>query len=297
MKDYIAGFSDYLAQVKRVSANTLDSYLRDTSDYLHFLQTQNMASPVQADVAAVQRYTDALRDSQKSNATITRHVASVRCFYQYLMLSGEAMENPARSIKVDKPAKKMPQILSGEEIDQLLSQPDPRTPKGCRDKAMLEVLYATGIRASELCHLDVEDVNLHTGLLRCRGERGERVIPMYPEAVAAVSDYVFRVRRMLVVPETGQALFTNLNGRRLTRQGFWKIVKRNAEEAHILKEITPHTLRHSFALHLLENGADIKDIQQMMGHADIASTQVYMRMLNDHVTEVYNQYHPRAKLG
>mgnify|MGYP001622857539 CR=1 FL=1 len=295
MRDYCAEFGAYLTKVKHASPNTLDSYLRDIAQYLRYLQEQGIRTPTGATPDTILQYVHALQDEQKSNATITRHISSVRCFYQYLMLNGEAAVNPAKGIKLERAPKKLPQILTGSEIDLLLSQPNPQEPKGCRDKAMLELLYATGIRATELVDLDVNDINLHAGLLYCRGEKGERIIPIYPQAVTAVSDYIFRVRRMILAPDGGQALFTNLNGHRLTRQGFWKIVKGYAQQAGIVKEITPHTLRHSFALHLLENGAELKDIQHMLGHADISSTQMYVHMMNNHYQEVYRNCHPRAK--
>ena len=193
--------------------------------------------------------------------------------------------------------RKLPRILTAKEVELFLEQPDRSDPKGCRDKAMLELLYATGIRASELINLNIQDLNLRSGVLYCRGSKGVRSIPVYPSAVVAVSDYIYRMRGLITGPESGNALFVNLNGGRLTRQGFWKIVKGYATEAGITKEITPHTLRHSFALHLLENGASVKDIQTMMGHADISSTQVYVQLLDSHVKQVYNDCHPKAKLG
>lgn len=297
MKDFCLDFSDYLVNQKNVSDNTLDSYLRDVEHFLAYLSQQGLDDPASVDEAQMERYVENLTSLKKSNATITRNIASIRCFYYFLMQSGFAESNPARNIKLEKAPKKLPQILSGEEIDLLLSQPDPTEPKGCRDKAMLELLYATGIRSSELVALDVNDINLRTGMLCCHSGKSERMIPVYATAVAAISDYILRVRNLIVSQDGGQALFTNLNGKRLTRQGFWKIVKGYAEQAGITKEITPHTLRHSFALHLLENGADLKDIQAMLGHADISSTQVYVHLLNDHFKEVYNQCHPRAKLG
>ena len=297
MKDFCLDFSDYLVNQKNVSDNTLDSYLRDVEHFLAYLSQQGMDDPALVDEAQMERYVDRLLELKKSSATITRNVASIRCFYYFLMQNNMATANPARNIKLEKTPKKLPQILSGEEIDLLLSQPDPTEPKGCRDKAMLELLYATGIRSSELVALDVNDINLRAGMLCCRNGKSERMIPVYATAVAAISDYILRVRSLILSPDGGQALFTNLNGKRLTRQGFWKIVKGYAEQAGIIKEITPHTLRHSFALHLLENGADLKDIQAMLGHADISSTQVYVHLLNDHFKEVYNQCHPRAKLG
>lgn len=297
MMDYIAAFSQYLQNEKKVSDNTLESYLRDVEHFLTYLRENGTEDPAFAGTGTVEAFVEAQASSGKSNATITRAVASVRSFYQFLAAGGYVQENPAKAVKLKKTEKKLPQILTGREIDLLLSQPDPREAKGCRDKAMLELLYATGIRSSELVELNVGDVDLRMGILSCsRGKSGERRIPMYPQAVSAVSDYICRVRSLMISPDGGQALFTNLNGRRLTRQGFWKIVKGYAEQAGIVKEITPHTLRHSFALHLLENGADLKDIQLMLGHADISSTQIYVHLLNDHFKEVYNNCHPRAKL-
>jgi integrase/recombinase XerD len=297
MKDYTAGFSDYLVNKKSVSANTLDSYMRDVAHFLSFLDAKGLDNPNSVDADIMNDYVANLTELKKSNATITRNIASIRCFYQYLMLENMAGVNPAKAIRIEKPVKKLPQILSGKEIQLLLSQPDSKDPKGCRDKAMLELLYATGIRASELIDLNVQDIDLHTGMLSCSNGKTERIIPVYSTAISAISDYILRARSLIITSEGGQALFTNLNGRRLTRQGFWKIVKSYADQAGIVKEITPHTLRHSFALHLLENGAELKDIQLMLGHADISSTQVYVHLLNDHFKEVYNNCHPRAKLG
>ena len=297
MKDYCMGFQEYLVNQKSVSENTLESYLRDVEHFLAFLTELGIDDPADATVDTLNRYMAKLEGLKRSNATITRNVASIRCFYQYLILSGKTDNNPAKCVKLEKSQKKLPQILSGKEIELLLSQPNVEEPKGCRDKAMLELLYATGIRVTELVDLNIEDINLHTGMLYCKSGKNDRVIPVYSTAVTAIADYLTRVRSMLISPDGGQALFTNLNGHRLTRQGFWKIVKGYAEQAHIVKEITPHTLRHSFALHLLENGAELKDIQAMLGHADISSTQVYVHLLNDHFKEVYNNCHPRARIG
>jgi len=297
MKHSCSDFSNYLVNKKAVSANTLDSYIRDVGHFLSFLDENGLGDPAQADSDFINTYVANLTELKKSNATITRNVASIRCFYQYLIITGQTDSNPAKAVKLEKTVKKLPQILTGKEIELLLSQPDTQESKGCRDKAMLELLYATGIRASELVDLNIQDINIHTGMLSCKNDKSERLIPVYPTAVNAISEYIIRVRSLIITPDGGQALFTNLNGRRLTRQGFWKIVKGYAEKAGIVKEITPHTLRHSFALHLLENGAELKDIQMMLGHADISSTQVYVHLLNDHFKKVYNNCHPRAKLG
>lgn len=296
MKDYYSMFSEYLAVQKPNSVNTRESYLRDAMYFLEFLSEKGL-SPLEADGSVILEYVDHLREIQRSPTTISRNLASVRCFYKFLIFRGLTEDNPAKAIKLEKTEKKLPQVLTGEEIELLLAQPDVTEPKGCRDKAMLEVLYATGIRVSELINLNIKDVNLRSGVLYCRGTKGVRSIPVYPSAIVSVSDYIYRIRSLIAGPESGNALFVNLNGGRLTRQGFWKIVKGYAEEAGINKEITPHTLRHSFALHLLENGATVKDIQTMMGHADISSTQVYVQLLDTHVKQVYQDCHPKAKLG
>lgn len=295
MKDYCADFNNYLRIRKSVSDSTLDSYLHDVEKFLLFAKNKEITDPADVSAKFIISYIAEMKSSKKSSATIARNIASIRCFYCFLIFSGQAVSNPAKSVPLEKQIKKLPQILSGREIELLLLQPNIRDAKGCRDRAMLELLYATGIRVSELIDLDLDDIDIHAGTLACRNGRSHRVIPIYSSAVAAVSDYMFRIRTQIVSQESGQALFTNLSGNRLTRQGFWKIVKTYAKKAGIVKEITPHTLRHSFALHLLENGADLKDIQIMLGHADISSTQIYVQLLNDHFKEVYNQCHPRAK--
>ena len=296
MNDYYSMFSEYLTNQKANSANTRESYLRDTMFFWEYLSGIGTA-PQDADEEVIQKYVDRLHELKRSPTTISRNLASVRCFYKFLIFRGQLDHNPAKGIKLEKAEKKLPQVLSGEEIELLLAQPDITEPKGCRDKAMLELLYATGIRASELINLNLKDINLRSGVLYCHGSKGVRSIPVYPSAVVSVSEYIYRMRGLITGPESGSALFVNLNGGRLTRQGFWKIVKGYAIEAGITKEITPHTLRHSFALHLLENGASVKDIQTMMGHADISSTQVYVQLLDSHVKQVYNDCHPKAKLG
>lgn len=297
MPDYLTEFENYLRNTKSVSGNTAVSYLRDLRNFLEFCSEAGIADPAQTTKDSIAKYVDDLYGRKKSCATVRRSVSSIRCFYGFLVISGKASANPASQIALEKPQIKFPQILSGKETEQLLAQPDITTPKGCRDKAMLELLYATGIRVSELAALDMNDLDLQLGILRCQSAKTCREVPIYPAAVEALSDYLLRIRPKIASYESGQALFLSLNSRRMTRQGFWKIVKHYAHQAKIAKEITPHTLRHSFALHLLENGADLKDIQAMLGHADISSTQIYVRMMNDHFKEVYNHCHPRAKLS
>lgn len=295
MYDFYSMFRQYLTEQKANSANTRESYLRDVQYFLDFLAKLDI-TPLEADERDIQSYVQHLAGLNRSTTTISRNLASVRCFYKSLLVLGLVDHNPAKAIKLEKAEKRLPQVLLGEEIELLLQQPDITEPKGCRDKAMLELLYATGIRASELINLNIQDINLRSGILYCQGSKGVRSIPVYPSAVVAVSDYIYRMRGLIAGPDSGDALFVNLNGGRLTRQGFWKIVKGYAVEAGITKEITPHTIRHSFALHLLENGASVKDIQTMMGHADISSTQVYVQLMDSHVNQVYHDCHPKARL-
>ena len=296
MNDYYSLFSDYLTNQKANSLNTRESYLRDTIFFLEYLSSRDIwaENAIEEDI---QGFVDMLLNIKRSPTTVSRNLASVRCFYKFMMFIEKINHNPAKNIKLAKTEKKLPHVLTAQEIELLLEQPNVTEPKGCRDKAMLELLYATGIRASEIINLNISDVNLRSSVLYCHGAKGVRSIPVYPSAVVAVSDYIYRMRDIIAGPDNHDALFVNLNGGRLTRQGFWKIIKGYAIEAGITKEITPHTLRHSFALHLLENGASVKDIQTMMGHADISSTQVYVQLLDSNVKSVYNSCHPRAKIS
>lgn len=295
MTDYFSDFKDYLYNQKSSSENTRESYLRDVGFFRDFLLSEGVASPLNVDEGLVDEYIEHLHEMGRSNTTISRSVSSIRCFYKYLEFAGITNKNPMKSVKLAKSEKKLPQVLTGKEIDLLLAQPVLTEAKGCRDKAMLELLYATGIRVTELINLNLSDINLRSGVLYCKNNKNIRTIPVYTSAIVAVSDYIFRMRSLIVSDDENEALFVNLNGSRLTRQGFWKIVKGYAASAGITKELTPHTLRHSFALHLLENGASVKDIQTMMGHADISSTQVYVQLLDNHMKSVYNDFHPKAK--
>ena len=292
--NYIEQFRAYLTDTRASSANTMQSYLRDVSAYLDYLQGEGL-SPADADGQRMEQYAVLLQKKGCCAATVTRKIASLRCFYRFLMDAGYTKDNPAKQYKQEKPVKALPQVLTDQEILQLLAQPDCTECKGLRDRAMLELLYATGIRVSELIQLNVEDVNLEIGVLYCRGGKKERAIPVYQTAVYAVRDYLDRSRRMIVAESPEPALFINLNGKRMSRQGFWKIIKGYADAANIEKDITPHTLRHSFAAHLLEHGAPLKDIKEMLGHADISSTQVYAQLAQDRFGSVYQECHPRAK--
>ncbi|HCC34984.1 MAG TPA: site-specific tyrosine recombinase XerD [Ruminococcaceae bacterium] len=297
MTDYKNEFHQYLLKHKNVSKNTYEAYVRDISQFAEFLAGEEISDYAKVDQSLIRRYIDRMHLMGRSDATVSRAVASVRCYYQCLIYCEIVQYNPANGIKIEQSSKKLPQVLTSKEVDLLLTQPDISEAKGCRDKAMLELLYATGVRVSELIDLNIDDMNMHAGILYCHGERSERIVPIYHAAIKAVNDYIHRVRSIIVIDPSETALFTNMNGTRLTRQGFWKIIKTYTKQANIKKDITPHTLRHSFAAHLLENGAQLKDIQEMLGHSDISSTQVYARLLKEKFTQSYKKYHPRAKIN
>lgn len=295
MQDYIRDYEDYLKNKKKVSQNTLSSYMRDVLQFDGYLR-QNAVADSYADIThpMVARYIKWLSEQGKSESTATRAAASLKCFFDFLFCAGRVESNPAKNVAPKRTEHKLPQILTGKEVDLLLDQPKCTDLKGYRDKAMLELLYATGIRVSELIALNLDDVNLSGGFIRCLNSRKERAIPLYPAAVKAISDYVSLARTKMINRLSEPAMFVNVNGERMTRQGFWKIIKFYQAKAQIRKDITPHTLRHSFATHLLENGADLHSIQIMLGHADISSTQVYAHLVKQQLKDVYNKYHPRA---
>lgn len=290
--DLIEEFKSYLTTEKRSSANTVSSYVRDLTQFHRYLQGEGL-SLAEADTDVIEGYDSWLTGKGKSAATVTRSLASLKCFYNWMVSAGLREDNPAQGAKSIKVERKLPQILTNQEVELLLAQPQCVDQKGYRDHAMLELLYATGIRVSELISLDVEHVNLAAGFIRCFSKNKERTIPLYPGAVKAISDYVRNVRPQLAV-EGEHALFVNMNGERMSRQGFWKIIKGYQEKAGIKTDITPHTLRHSFAAHLLANGADLRSIQEMLGHSDISSTQIYAQLVNQKLKDVYNKAHPKA---
>ena len=294
MTNYLQMFERYLVEKKAVSANTLESYLRDVRQYLEHIDED----VIKTDEITVESYVLYLKEKNKSPATITRMVASIRAFYQFLMMESMIEENPAKNVKLERTEKKPPQVLTSKEVLTLLSTPNVAELKGARDKAMLELLYATGIRVSELIGLNVSNIrNAKNGRkeILCSGAKGTRTLPMHTGASKALTFYLNSVRPLLAGENSGDSLFINLNGARLTRQGFWKIVKNYTEIAHIEKDITPHTLRHSFAIHLYENGASLHDLQEMLGHADISSTQMYANMSQQVARgDVYERCHPLA---
>ena len=293
MDNIIARYEEYLIHTKHASANTVSSYMRDIRQYASYLSGIDV-DVLDADQSAVSAYMQWLQSIGKSPATVSRCLASLKSLYLFALSEDEIEKNPVHNIKVEKAEKKLPQILTGKEVELLLEQPRTSDMKGCRDKAMLEVLYATGIRVSELINLNIDDVSITGGFIRCESGGKTRIIPLYPEAVQALHTYIDDVRLKMLANPSEHSLFVNVSGERMSRQGFWKIIKFYQEKAQIDKDITPHTLRHSFAAHLLENGADLRSIQEMLGHSDISSTQVYAHLVKQNLKSVYNKYHPKA---
>ena len=294
MLDLIGAYENYLTTVKQASANTIASYMRDIRQYSEWLRREEDLDVVDAAQLNISDYLSHLESDGRSAATVSRSLASLKNFYSYVVSSGFLESTPVTDIKVERGEKKLPQILTGREIELLLAQPVCVDAKGFRDKAMLEVMYATGIRVTELIDLDVDDVNLELGIIKCAGSKKSRAIPLYPGALKALSAYLKDVRKSMIADPSEKALFVNVNGVRMSRQGFWKILKHYQGTARIEKEITPHTLRHSFAVHLLENGADLGSLQELMGHSDISSTQMYTHMVNQKLKSVYEKCHPKA---
>ncbi len=294
MLDLIRAYENYLSKVKQASANTIASYMRDIRQFAEWLSDSGVANVVDASQLNISQYLSHLEDEGRSAATVSRNLASLKNFYSYVVSTGFLEKTPVVDIHVERGEKKLPQILSGREIELLLAQPVCVDAKGYRDKAMLEVMYATGIRVTELIDLDVDDVNLELGIIKCSSARKSRAIPLYPGALKALATYLKDVRSSMLATPDESALFVNVNGQRMSRQGFWKILKHYQATAHIEKEITPHTLRHSFAVHLLENGADLGSLQELMGHSDISSTQLYTHMVNQKLRSVYEKCHPKA---
>lgn len=293
MSDYLSAYEEYLKTEKQASENTVSSYLRDVHQFAQAME--ELGIPLaEAETKDVEEYSRSLTRKGRSPATVTRSVAAIKSFYNCMIALGRMERNPAKGVTPAKVERKLPQVLTGKEVELFLEQPECTDLKGYRDRAMLELLYATGIRVSELIGLDVSDVNLSAGFIRCRSKGKERIVPLYTAAVKALEDYVRDIRPRLIADEEEHALFVNMSGERMSRQGFWKIIKYYQEKAGIEKDITPHTLRHSFAVHLLENGADLRSIQEMLGHADISSTQIYTHVIKKQLKDVYNKAHPRA---
>ena len=293
MEKQVKLFLDFLKDDKRLSDNTLQSYRRDIEQYEKYV-SENKINYLKATQETIIDYMDYLREENKKESTISRSLASIRSFYQYLIRVKKIKKDPTMTIESPKINKRTPNILTSKEVELLLDQPKDVDLKGTRDKAMLEFAYATGMRVTEMISLDIDDVKLDEGYVVCRGRSKSRNIPLGSMSLKALKEYIDDARPYLIRDESEEALFVNVNGTRLTRQGFWKIVKYYKEQAHIEKDITPHVLRHSFATHLLQNGADLKAIQTMLGHSDISSTQVYMQFQDPGIKNEYKKAHPRA---
>lgn len=298
----IDDFLRYMNATKEAALNTISAYRRDLVSFHAFVaaEAEDPSDPMLlllVDADTIEAYRLSLMEKELSDSSISRSMSTLRTFYKYQFVNGAMSENPSRDIKNKRVEKKEICVLSTGDVERLLEAPDTTDIKGIRDKAMLETMYATGLKVSELIALNVEDVNFMLGLITCRksdSHHEDRVIYLYNKAVAALRTYLDSSRRFLVSRENEQALFLNINGGRMSRQGFWKLLKVYAERAGITQNITPHTLRHSFAAHLLENGADVRDIQQILGHADIASTQLYVEYVRRHMKNSYLKFHPRA---
>lgn len=293
METYDKVFSDYLRKEKRLSENTLKSYIRDLDRFFDYLFDSKISDIKKANKTVILTYLMKLQKDGKKSATISRAVASIRSYFGFLNRSGIIKNDPTNGVSTPKNRQQLPKIMTEQEINLLLAQPKDTDCKGIRDKAMLELLYATGIRVSELVGLNVNDVNMEMGFVHCKTGK-ERIIPLGKIALEAVSKYINTVRESMTKNSAEQALFVNVNGRRITRQGFWKIVKYYKEAAHIESDIAPHTIRHSFAAHLLENGADIESVSEMLGHSDVSSTQIYSKLMKNRIRDVYQKAHPRA---
>ncbi len=294
MLKYIDAFALFMDNTKHKSLNTIQSYKRDVSQYINYLKSNGITDISKTTQKNVTAYLENLKLQGKATSTISRTLASLKSFYTFISQENSSIKNATKNLEAPHVEKKLPQILSTNEVDRLLDQPSSKEPKGIRDKAMLELLYATGIRVSELISLKVSDINLSIGFIKCHTDKKERYIPIGSISKSALKKYINDARPLLAAKDNDDVLFVNCNGSSLSRQGFWKIIKRYSEQANISADITPHTIRHSFAAHLLENGADLKSIQEMLGHSDISSTQVYSHLVKSKIKDVYARSHPRA---
>ncbi len=295
MHSQLEQFSHYLSVEKGLARNTLESYRRDLHKFFLFLEKEKIKAFANVDRSHITGYLLSLKNAGRSPSTISRNVASIRSYFNYLVQEDLLEDNPAQLVKAPRIEKKLPRVLTTKEVDRLLQQPRDDGQAGLRDKAMLELLYASGIRVSELVSLNVTDFSPEVGYLRCRGKgMKERIVPIGSVSVNFVQEYLRSCRPKILKQNEEKALFLNHHGRRLTRQGFWKILKKYAQQSRINGEITPHTLRHSFATHLLENGADLRSVQEMLGHSDISTTQIYTQITRRKIREVYDKTHPRA---
>lgn len=288
-------FVDYLKDERELAPNTLESYSRDLNQFNAYAMKNNINAFTSVNKTLIITYLMYQQKNGRAASTISRSLASLRSFFQYLLNEGLISKDPTISLQAPKQEKKLPSILTPEEVEILLSQPDNNNAKGIRDRAMLELLYAAGVRVTELISLDINDINIEMGYIKCsKNSQNERVIPIGKIAINYLSKYIVEYRHTFVKDSEEPSLFVNHHGRRLTRQGFWKIIKSYTKQANINKKITPHTLRHSFAAHLLQNGADLKSVQEMLGHSDISTTQIYTQIAKNRIKDVYRKSHPRA---
>ena len=293
MERQLKFFFKFLEEDKKLSENTLQSYKRDLKQFKRYLEACELHyNRVKED--DIKDYIRELQEDGKKASSISRCIASIRSFYQFVLRNKKIKVDPTAHIQSPKIEKRVPSVLTSKEVELLLNQPKDIDLKGIRDKAMLEFAYATGMKVTEIISLDIDDVNLKTGMVTCRHPDRQRNIPLGTMSLRALKEYINDARDIMIKNEDEKALFVNVNGTRLTRQGFWKIIKYYKEQAHINKDITPHVLRHSFATHLLQNGADLKAIQTMLGHSDISSTQVYMQFQDENLKSIYRKAHPRA---
>ena len=293
MERQLKYFFDFLENDKKLSDNTLQSYKRDLKQFKRYIEACeiNYNHVKEEDI---KDYIKELQEEGKKASSISRCIASIRSFYQFVLKRKKIKVDPTANIQSPKIEKRVPSVLTSKEVELLLEQPKDVDLKGTRDKAMLEFAYATGMRVTEIISLNIDDVNLEEGYVTCKTGNKQRTIPLGTMSLNALKEYVEDARDVLIKNDDEKALFVNVNGGRLTRQGFWKIIKYYKEQAHITKDITPHVLRHSFATHLLQNGADLKAIQTMLGHSDISSTQVYMQFQDEGLKNIYKKAHPRA---
>ena len=294
MITYIGEYTDFIKNTCHKSANTIESYKRDVTQYISFLSEMGISNIKNTTRTNVLSYITLLNKNGRAASTVSRVLASIRSYYLYLLRNGQVDSDPTFALASPHIEKKPPKVLTSNEVTLLLEQPKLTSNKGIRDKAMLELLYATGIRVSELIGLDVADVNFSMGYIRCANSKSERLIPLGNKAIDAVKMYLEKSRGTMLKNEDENALFLNRMGERISRQGFWKIVKQYQKTSGIEGDIPPHSLRHSFAAHLIQNGADLQSLKSMMGHSDISSTQVYTCFLDDSIKRVYEKTHPRA---
>lgn len=290
MEDYL----NYVQVERGLSKNTLTAYRQDLTAFVRFLNQQQKTWH-DVDHLLILSFLNQMRQEQRANTSVARMVTSLRKCFAYLKREGQVDHDPMLNIKPPKKAEHLPAVLSVAEVDRLLETPDVSTPLGLRTRAMLEVMYATGLRVSELVHLKMEDLHLDLGLIQTLGKGDkERIIPIGEVAVDWVDRYLAKARPALVKDQRTATLFVNDHGRSLSRQGVWQLIKKLVQQADIQKDVSPHTLRHSFATHILENGADLRIVQELLGHADISTTQIYTHISKKRLSQVYDQYHPRA---